>query len=70
MLLIKNKSLETILNKKKVKNPNPKKLIITEFILNSSLYSIKILPIKPIIPLINGKRYKKESSTATTVYNR
>jgi hypothetical protein len=29
-----------------------------------------MLPIKQIIPLINGKRYKKESSTVTTVYNR
>jgi hypothetical protein len=44
------------------KKPNPIKLMITELSLYSNLYKTRNVPIKQILPLIRGKRYKNESS--------
>jgi len=62
-------SFVTISKMNTKKNPNPTRLIITELILYSILYTIKTDPPKQIIPLIKGNRYKKESSIATLVVN-
>ena len=41
--------------------------MITELSLYSNLYKTRNVPIKQILPLIRGNRYKNESSIATDV---